>query len=164
MPFAIIIRGPAGAGKSEISRLLIDKIPSLVCLEIDVFKYMISEQPSPIRSAIAHEVGSFFLRQLIKNGFSMVLDEIFREDYYIQVTRELEEAGYKIIKVFVTAPKEVLVERDKARDKNIGEEMICRLSYEIISLDEDVVIDTSKKSAQQAAHEVTEKLRVSGII
>lgn len=158
MPFAIIIRGPAGVGKSEISNKLRQDIPNLIHLDIDLFKHIISEESSKVRSDIAHNVGSFFLKQLIQNNFNIIVEEIFREDYYLEIIRLLEESNYKIIKVFLSASKNILVKRDSKRAKNKGKEIISRLLKEIVPLDEDLIIDTTNKTINQVKSIIIKKL------
>ena len=164
MSFAIIIRGPAGTGKSEISNQLKQDIPNLIHLDIDIFKHILSKESSNVRSEIAHNVGSFFLKQLIKNKFNIVVEEIFREGYYLEVIRLLEKSRYKVIKIFLTASKEVLINRDKKRTKNKGVEIISKLQKEIIPLKEDLIIDTTDKSIKEIKSIIIRKLSSDGLL
>ena len=43
MSFAIVIRGPAGSGKSEISAQLGESDSKIIHLDIDQFKHIISK-------------------------------------------------------------------------------------------------------------------------
>lgn len=164
MSFAILIRGPAGTGKSEISNQLKKDISNLIHLDIDKFKHIISKDSSTIRSTIAHNVGSFFLRQLIKNNFNVVVEEIFREDYYNEVIQILKRSNYKIVKVFLTASKETLLKRDKERAKNKGEEIISKLEQEIKPLNEDLIIDTTEKTIEEIKSIILKKLNTDGLL
>ncbi|MFT4303623.1 MAG: zeta toxin family protein [Candidatus Woesearchaeota archaeon] len=164
MGFAIIIRGPAGTGKSEISNHLKKDIPNIIHLDIDKFKHIISKNSSNVRSAIAHNVGSFFLKQLMENNFNIVVEEIFREEYYNEIIKILEEGDYKIIKVFLTASKEMLLMRDRERAKNKGEEIIVKLEQEIKPLNEDLIIDTGEKTIEEIKYIILKKLNTDGLL
>ncbi len=164
MSIAIIIRGPAGAGKSEISNQLKNDIPNLIHLDIDQFKHIISKDSSNVRSTIAHNVGSFFLKQLIKNHFNIVVEEIFMEDYYNKIIQILKESDYNIIKIFITASKETLLKRDKNRAKNKGEKIISKLEKEIKPLNEDLIIDTTNKTIKEIKSIILTKLNADGLL
>jgi len=164
MGFAIIIRGPAGTGKSEISNQLKQNISNLIHLDIDKFKHIISKDSSTVRSTIAHNVGSFFLKQLMENNFDVIIEEIFREDYYDEVLKILEEADYKVIKIFLTASKETLLKRNKERAKNKGEEIISKLEQEIKPLNEDLIIDTTNKTIEEIKSIILKKLNTDGLL
>lgn len=164
MSFAIIIRGPAGTGKSEISNQLKNDIPNLIHLDIDKFKHIISKDSSNIRSTISHDVGSFFLKQLIKNNFNVIIEEIFRKDYYNEIIQILKESNYTILKIFLTASKETLIKRDKHRDKNKGEEIISKLEQEIKSLNEDLIIDTNNKTIEEIKSIILKRLNTDSLL
>lgn len=164
MSFAIIIRGPAGAGKSEISDQLKKDIPNLIHLDIDKFKHIISKDSSKVRSTIAHDVGTFFLKQLINNNFNVVVEEIFRENYYNRIIQILKETDYTIIKIFLTASKETLLKRDKNRAKNKGKEIISKLEKQIKPLKEDLIIDTTHKTIEEIKSIIIKKINADGLL
>ena len=158
MPVAIIIRGPAGSGKSTVAAQLQKKIPKSVHIDIDKIKGMISPESTPVRTRIAHDVASHFLKQLIKEKFNIIVEEIFYEEYYLKTCRELKRARYKIVRVHLNAPLNTLIYRDAHREKNKGKAIIAKLNREIVPLDEDLIIDTSKHSAAYAADRIISKV------
>jgi adenylylsulfate kinase-like enzyme len=164
MPFAIILRGPAGTGKSEISSQLKKDIPNLIHLDIDSFKHIISKDSSTIRSDIAHSVGSHFIKELTKNKFNIIIEEIFREEYYFEIIKILKKNNYKILKVFITASKEILIKRDKKRLKNKGAKVISQILKEIKPLNEDLIIDTTNRSISQVKRIILYELKAEKII
>ena len=144
---AIIIRGPAGAGKSTIAKILKKKINNSIHLDIDKFKHIISQDSNLIRTKISHNVGIFFINQLIKEKFNIIIEEIFREGYYNQVKDLLEKKSYKVVPVFLKSPLKKLKERDKSRKvKTKGEKVITKLHEEIKPLKNELVIDSSKNN------------------
>jgi len=164
MSFAIIIRGPAGAGKSEIASQLAQGLPNSIHLDIDKFKHVISKDSSQIRNVIAHDVGSFFLKQLIKNNFNVVIEEVFREDYYHKIIQIFKESNYPVVTIFLTASKETLLKRDKERVKNKGEKIITRIEKEIKPLNEDLIIDTTNKKIEEIKSIIIKKLYIDGLL
>jgi predicted ABC-type ATPase len=164
MSFAIIIRGPAGAGKSKVSNQLTKDIQNLIHLDIDMFKHIISKDSSKIRSTIAHDVGSFFLKQLIKNKFNVIVEEIFREDYYNEIIQILKKSDYAIIKIYLTASKAILLKRDKDRVKNKGKEIISKLKKEIKPLNEDLIIDTTHKTIEEIKSIIIKKINADCLL
>ncbi len=164
MPFAIIIRGPSGVGKSSISKQLKQHIPKLIHLDIDSFKHIISKESSDLRSEIAHKVGSFFLTQLIHNKFNVIIEEILREKYYREVTKLLKKSKYKVITIFLAASKDELIKRDKNRVKNKGVKIISALYQEITPLQEDLIINTTNKTIKQVKSLIIQELITRKII
>jgi len=161
--FAVIIRGPAGTGKSTIGELLKQKLPNTVHVDIDKFKNIISKDSSPQRTKIAHNVGTHFLNQLIEYKYNIIVEEIFREDYYAAVVDMLKNNNYKVLTVFLTTTLEVALQRDTEREtKTKGEKIISQLHKEITSLGEDLTIDTSEKNASEAVTIILEELKRTG--
>lgn len=160
MPFAILLRGPAGAGKSTLGELLKKRLPNAVHLDVDRFKHIISLESSKTRSTIAHNVGLYFLKQLMEHEFPIIVEEIFLPEYYQEVSVFLKKLPYTLLRVFITAPLEVLVERDRTRSvKTKGREVISRLHSEIQPIDEDLVIDSSKYSSDEIVEMILAKLK-----
>ncbi|MFH0906297.1 MAG: zeta toxin family protein [archaeon] len=164
MKFAIIIRGPAGVGKSSISNKLKEEIPNLIHIDIDKFKHIISKESNTTRSKIAQDVGIFFIKQLIKNKYNIIVDEIFREKYYYQMIRVLEKNNYSVIKIFLCASTKNLIKRDKKRLKNKGKEIIIKLEKEIRPLNGDIIIDTNNKSVRQIINQILKILSFNKLL
>ncbi len=147
MPFAIIIRWPAWVGKSTVAEQLQKEFPNIVHLDIDKFKHLISQESSNARTNIAHSVGLHFLQQLVENEYNIIVEEVFRESYFASVKRFFEKTTYTFITVYIGAPLETVIQRDKERQiKTKGETVITKLWNQVQPLNEDVHIDNSKQS------------------
>lgn len=160
MSFVVILRGPAGVGKSTISNKLKEKIQNAVHVDIDKFKHMISKESSNVRTNIAHKIGICFLQELIKNGFSIVVEEIFREDYYKELVKLFEDSNCLVTKVFISAPLEIVIQRDQRRTEKIkGTEVITKLWKEIQPIDEDIILDSSQYNSDEIVEKILFKAK-----
>ncbi len=147
---AIIIRGPAGSGKSTIAKNLRNKLKNYIHLDIDKFKHIISKDSSNMRTRIAQNVGIFFINQLIKEKLNIIVEEIFRIEYYIEVRNLFLKNNYKVISIFLKSPLNKLIERDKSRKiKTKGRQIITNLHKEIKPFKQDFIIDSSKRSKEE---------------
>ncbi|OGN27933.1 MAG: hypothetical protein A3A33_04190 [Candidatus Yanofskybacteria bacterium RIFCSPLOWO2_01_FULL_49_25] len=157
---AIILRGPIGVGKSTIAEELKEELSDgWVHLDIDKLKHVISKDSSKLRTTIAHNVALYFLEQLIKNRFNVIVEEIFKEKIYRDAQDLLGRYNYKILKVFLTTPVDVSIERDKNRkNKTRGEKVVTDFHNQIKPLGEDLTIDTSKHSLEEAAELILKAL------
>lgn len=160
MKYAIIIRGPAGTGKSVVASHLRMHYPKLVHIDIDVFKYMIAAETSPLRTSLAHDVARHFITKLVEHDMDMVIEEILREEHYHQILDLLKE--YEVIKIFLTASSDTLVQRDSSRPKKKGEEVIERLYEKIKPFGDELVIDTTHHSIDQVTNIILKTLHERG--
>lgn len=145
---AIILRGPSGTGKSTVGNLLKQSIQGSVHIDVDLLKHMISFESSETRSSIAHNVTLFFLKQLVRAGYStVIIDEIFRKDFFDQVTGVLKKYKLPVQSFFLMAEEADLIRRDRGRiGKTKGRQTIQRLYEEIVPFPEDIIIQTTKRS------------------
>ena len=149
----IILRGPAGSGKSTIANLLKNRFGGQwVHIDVDYFKHLISEDSSAERTNIAHQTANFLLEQLMQNDFSIIIEEIFRDGYYQEVKNLVTGYRYEVHTIFLKADEDILIDRDKQRPhKNKGEEIIRELNAQIQPGEGELVIDTSGKSPEEIA-------------
>lgn len=151
---AVVMRGPAGVGKSTIGNLLKSKISNSVHVDIDQFRQMISKESSDVRRTIARNVSRYFLEQLVENDYNVIIDEMFTDEaYYREILGILEDAQYQITTVLLTAPVETAIERDLTRAvKTKGAETISKLHARIQPFgDELLTVDTSAHTAEETA-------------
>lgn len=146
---AIIIRGPAGAGKTTTSEGLKEALPHCVWINVDAFRHMISKDSSDMRRNIARNVGVYFLSEVIRNNLSVIIDEIFHDNYYSQINTQLTNAGYKVHTFFLSAPEEVLLERNNSRRIIMPEEAVKYFAKETKINEGDILIDTDKYSTDE---------------
>ena len=159
MTKTILLRGPAGVGKSTIGKQLQEQLSgNWANLDIDLFKHMISKDSSAFRSDTAHDVALYFIEKLLQSSVNIIAEEIFKEPFYKQTLELFEKYDYQILTVFLTAPVDTVVQRDAGRAKNKGEDIIKGLHSEIVSLNEKLVIDTSQNTIQEIADQIKAEL------
>jgi|CXWL01.1.fsa_nt_gi cytidylate kinase len=156
---AIIIRGPAGVGKSTVANLLHSKIPNSAKIDVDLIKRMISEDSSVIRTNIAHSVSFSFAKELINNHYNIIIEEVFRDDHYFDVRKVFVESDYKCVTFFLSASLETLIQRDSDRKtKTKGKETISNLNKEILPRKNEIVINTEQLSIEEVVHNIMEEI------
>lgn len=155
MTKAILLRGPAGVGKSTIGKQLQEQLSgNWANLDVDLFKHMISKESSLFRSDTAHDVTLYFLEKLLQSDVSVVIEEIFKEPFYYQTLKLFEKYNCEVLTVFLTAPADTVVQRDKERAKHKGEDTIRMLHNEISPLSEKLIIDTSRNTTQETVDQI----------
>ena len=161
---AIIIRGPAAVGKTTIAQALKETLPEYVLLSIDMFRHMISKESTAFRRTIARNVGEYFLKQVTENGLPVILEEVFHDDYHERMLGILNEKEYRILGIFVDAPKDVLLSRNRNRSKVKSEEVILRFAGQSKAKDGELIIDANRHSAAEIVEQIVikvEELRLS---
>lgn len=157
---ALVIRGPAAVGKSTVAAKLHEKIEHSAHVDVDLLKRMISLESTKARTEIAHKVALSFVSELAAHGFSIIIEEIFREKDFAELQRTLKSAGYEAKTFFLWLPKEELVRRDAGRQYKVkGEEVISRLAEEIQPYEEDIIIDVSGLGAEEVVQKILAHLK-----
>lgn len=154
----ILLRGPAGAGKSTIGEMLKDKLgENWVHLDIDKIKHFISRKSSQTRSSIGHKVANYFIEELFNNGFNVIAEEIFVEEYYGQVLELAKKNDAVVYQFFLSAPLDTLVQRDLDREvKTKGKENVELLHGMINPLEGETILDTSSQTQSDLVDVITE--------
>jgi len=165
--FVVILRGPSGVGKSTISSIIQEKLGSnWTVIDVDKFKhYMpLKEDKSnrAERTEIAHDVGNYFAKAMYDKGYNVILEEMYRQRHNDQLVQFLTSNNMSYVKVFLSAPLDALIQRSKEREKNVPEEETRRFYEEAQPLPEDLVIDTSTYSSEQAADMIIARVQNAG--
>ena len=163
MNTVLILRGPAGVGKSTTAKLIQQKLgPNWTHLNVDEFKYYMPLKPGDSnraeRSRIAHDVTKFFAREMYRQGYDVILEEMYKQPYNDSLVAFLRENDMKYLKVFLYAPEDDVVERSAHREKKPPADELRRHYKEIVPYADDFVIDTSKHSIEAVAELIAQKL------
>lgn len=151
---AVIIRGPVAVGKTTVAQLLKQRLPSFVLLSIDVFRHMIASGSSESRTRIARNVGAYFLEQVISDRYNIILEEVFHDQYYDLLKAKLQENDYRVLTVFLTAPKDEVINRNMNREKVKSDEIVCKYHDLAQSGKEDVVMNTLENTKEQIVEQI----------
>lgn len=152
----VVLRGPAGVGKSTISRIIQEKLGvNWVVIDVDKLKHYMPLKEGQTnraeRSKIAHDVSQFFTKEMCQKGYDVILEEMYKKPFNDSIINFLQINHIDYIKIFLSAPIEHVLQRSKSREKDVPDEEIRRHFSEIVAYDDDFVIDTTKYSSEQAA-------------
>jgi adenylylsulfate kinase-like enzyme len=159
MSILIILRGPAGVGKSTIASMLKEKIEKSVHLDIDSFKRIVAPETSDERTEIAHAVGRAFITELIKKNYNVIIDELFQTTNYDNIKALIQNLNCDTLSVFLHAPLNELIKRDQERlSKTKGAEKMTKYFNEIHYIDEDLNIDAFENSPENIINEILKNI------
>jgi adenylylsulfate kinase-like enzyme len=163
MNSVIILRGPSGVGKSTISHKIQKKLGvNWTVIDVDKFKHYMpmkeGQSNRAERSRIAHDVSKYFAKQMYDKGYDVILEEMYKKDYNDSIVEFLTQNNMSYLKVFLSAPVELVLERAKAREKKVPDEEIRRHFSEIEAYPDDFVIDTTQYSSAEIANLIIQKL------
>ena len=163
MNSVVILRGPSGVGKSTVSRLVQEKSGiNWTIIDVDKFKHYMpmkeGQSNRAQRTKIAHDVSQFFAKTMYENGYDVILEEMYKKKYNDSIVEFLQTNNMHYLKVFLTAPVELVIERARAREKEVSDEEIRRHFSEIEVYSDDFVIDTTQYSSDEAAEVIISKL------
>ncbi|MFZ5364335.1 MAG: AAA family ATPase [Patescibacteria group bacterium] len=148
MSYYIIIRGPLGCGKSTVSKKLaerlgaeyfeVDRILDEHNLEKDIEDGYIS-QKSFIK---ANEIIAIQARSLLENGKKAIFDGNFC--WKSQIDDLIKRLDFLYHVFTLRVPLEVCLERDRTREKSLGEDATRAVYKKSTEFDYGTVIDTTK--------------------
>lgn len=164
MNSVVILRGPSGVGKSTISHLIQEKLGvNWTVIDVDKFKHYMpmkeGQSNRAERSKIAHDVSKFFAKTMYEKGYDIILEEMYKKDYNDSIVEFLQTNNMHYLKVFLSAPVELVIERARAREKEVPDDEIRRHFSEIEAYSDDLVIDTTQHSSSEVADMIISKLR-----
>ena len=157
MNIIVVLRGPAGVGKSTISRLIQEKLGNnWTVLDVDKFKHYMplkeGQSNRAERSRIAHDTSKYFAKEMYQKGYDVIMEEMYKKPYNDSLVEFLQQNHMQNVKVFLWAPVATVISRNAAREKTPPEEEIRRHFSEIEPYSDDLVIDTTKYSSDEAAN------------
>lgn len=161
MSYCVILRGPAGVGKTTVSKMLAKSL-GCNCVHIDeVLKehgldYVVGEKCVPEKNFL--KVNEF-ISENIRNKSEKDEYVVIEGNFYFEsvIVDLLERIGSKIYFFTLKANAEECVKRDSEKE-GIGEESV-KAVYELVScFDYGIVIDTDDKNAEQVVGEILSHL------
>ena len=144
-----IITGPAGVGKSTVSKLLASKLEKSVLIEgDDIYNQFVGGRISPWKENAPIEIFwnncIFLINNYLQNEYDVVFNYIIDQ----KRLKEIKEIfkNYNIIFTVLLVDEETLIKRDKERpiDCQMGERSLVLLkSFIEEKYDEKNIMDTS---------------------
>ncbi len=166
MNSVIILRGPSGVGKSTISHLIQQKLGlNWTVIDVDKFKHYMpmkdGQSNRAERSKIAHDVSKFFAKAMYDKGYDVILEEMYKKDYNDSIIEFLQTNDMRYLKVYLDAPIDLVVERAKARQKEVPDNEIRRHFSEVEPYEDDFIVDTTKYSSEEAVDLIIGQLQLN---
>ena len=157
MSYFIIIRGPAGIGKTTISRILAEKINAEVVhfdkimdkLGLD---YILGEKWIPLDKFLkADKIMVPELKEKLKVK-NLVIDGNFYHKKQIEdLIKNLKLQHFVFT---LKADLKECIKRDKSREGNLGEKAIKDVFKLVNEFDYGIIINTSNKTPEQVVKEI----------
>lgn len=172
----LLIAGPAGAGKSTVSKLLSQKFKKSALIEVDEIRHMIKKgEVSPFKENIQSErqlklgvVNSCSLAQnFAGEAFDVLIDDVVskkdRLDLYYEKLKGLD------LKVFLLLPdEETIKHRDAQRKKDSQMKdraiLLHRRFQKLVKTEKRwTVIDSSNQTPEETVKEIINLLDMKGL-
>jgi len=158
MSYFVIIRGPAGVGKSTISRLLAKKIKAEIIHFDEVMNtlgldYIPGDKWIPLNKFLKADKIKIpeFINKL-KKGTNLIIDGNFYHKEHIEdIINNLDFPN----KVFtLKADMQECIKRDQTRKGELGEQATKDVFKLVSAFDYGIDIDTNKKTPEEIADEI----------
>jgi shikimate kinase len=164
--YYIIIRGPLGIGKTTIAKKLA-KILNADYISIDkILKSMNLDEIDQKQGRVpldnflkADEKVIPAIKKSLENGKKVIIECCFYHKENIE--HLINSLDFKNYVITLKAPVEVCLERDRKREKCLGEQAAKDVHKLVSEFDYSIIIDTENKSEYQVIQEIMEKVKCS---
>lgn len=157
-----LITGPAGVGKSTISKLIAKNLEKSCLIEgDDIYAMVVGSYQSAWKEGNHLE---FFWKNsldLIENsldfGYDVVFNYIIKKSQLGEIVDRFKEKDVKIKFVLLLTDEKTLIERDKTRplDCQMGERVVVLLkSFVEENFDPKYILDSTSKTEEQVLSEI----------
>ncbi len=166
-PAIYLITGPAGVGKSTITKALAKKFANSARIEVDYVRRMVVDgyvapfqdnKKTGSQILLSQKNACSLAKNFIEHGFRVFIDDVVRKksslDHYLK-----NLSGYKVLVFLLFCDKDVLRKRDVARPKEqvMGERALRMHDLFSKRLNEKrwFLIDTSKETIAKTVEKIT---------
>ena len=155
-----LITGPAGVGKSTISRKIAESLPKAVLIEgDDIYHFVVGGYVSPWKDG--NHLSLFWknCEDLIKNsakaGYDVVFNYVLGQEDVEKLKNKFGKFGIKFVCLIVD--EKTILKRDKLRPKDCQMRERCLVLLKEIrdeKFDEKFMLDTSNLNEHQTLQEI----------
>ena len=155
-----LITGPAGVGKSTISKELANKLPKSVLIEGDtIYNFFVSDHISPwLPNAPLDLFWSnviYLIKSYLDNGYNVIFNYIITPEDYKMITTAISD--YPIIFKVLLTNEATIIKRDKERplDCQMHERSLILLKKFLeYNYPKSNLIDTSNLSIEETVDKI----------
>ena len=150
-----ILTGPAGVGKSTISRKIASFLPRSVLIEGDtIYNFFVGGRIRPWMKDAPLDLFwnncIYLINSYLKEGYDVVFNYIIKPDMFNRLKEEFKD--YEIVFRVLLVDEETIVKRDKERpiDCQMGERVLVLLKEFIDAKYEDkYILDTTNLTIEE---------------
>ncbi len=171
-----LISGPPGAGKSSVSKALLERFPFGIHLPLDDLReFVVSGMAHPVPTLtpefgrqyrLSLEGGALLARLYAQNGFVVVIDNVvgFKDARFLETVLE----GLPFHKILLLPRLETALERNRTRtnkafDTSVLEGVIRRIHSDLSGMALEpgwTVLDTSEMTLEETVDRIFESLKL----
>lgn len=165
-PIICLVTGPAGVGKSTITKELARKFTNSARIDVDYIREMIvngyvkpfrDNKKTRVQLLLSRKNACCLAKNFIESGFCAFIDDVISKksslDFYLKNLND-----YKVLVFLLFCDKDVLHKRDTARPK---EQVMGKRAWQLYDhfskrLNESkwFIVDTSKNTAPKTAKQI----------
>lgn len=153
----VIIRGPAGIGKTTVSNLLASEL-NAICIHEDEVKseckveYVLGEKWIPEdKSAIVVKKIKEYVYAALGKGDSVIVEGNF---YHKSLLHDLASSFSDSIIITLTASSLTCIDRDRLRSQPIGPQRVKDVYALVSAFDAGIVINTDGSTSQMVVSKI----------
>jgi 2-phosphoglycerate kinase len=158
-----LITGPAGVGKSTISKLIAESLARSALIEGDeIYALVKSGYVSPWLEG--NHLGVFWknctdiIKNFLEDGYDVVFNYIIGKEYLEMLKNEF--MGFETTFTVLMVDEQTIIKRDKERplDCRMGERSLVLLKeFKDANYDENFILDTSNLNIDETVKRINEK-------
>jgi adenylylsulfate kinase-like enzyme len=148
----ITIHGPVGVGKSTLTNILREKLPTYSYVDRPFIKRGLKPAGRTEALKLSKEATYFLIKELVLLNQNIIVQEVNPESMQRKIGKEFfEEHNYRIIPFFISCSIETAIQRDINRSaKTVGKEGVQKIHTEYVKpMPYELVIDTGEKSIDE---------------
>ena len=153
----ITIHGPVGTGKSTLTEVLREKLPTHSYVDRPYIKRGLKPAGKKEALRLSKEASYFLIRELVNMNQNIIVQEVNPESLRNKLGAEFfEQHNYKLISFFISCSVDTAIRRDIERSaKTVGEEGVRKIHSEYVSPSPyEIIIDTDKMSVAECINEM----------
>lgn len=155
-----IITGPAGVGKSTISKQIAHTLEKSVLIEgDDIYNQFVGGRISPWKKDAPLELFwencIMLINNYLKNDYDVVFNYIIKKSKFNQISNIFKEYEIKFVNLMVD--EETIIKRDKERPENcrMGERSLILLNeFKETNYNEKYILDTTNMNIEESVSEI----------